>query len=108
MKAGRLTQGGSTLTQQLVKKVLLSPKRTFGLKGLEAILSLYIEHVHSKEEILTIYLNRLTDPPICDFTEESSKTRSDPHACAEVKAVRRLASASRHVARLVPKIVVGP
>lgn len=59
VKTGRLAEGGSTLTQQLVKKVLLSPRRTFGRKGLEAILSLYIEYEYSKEEILTTYLNRM-------------------------------------------------
>ncbi|HUT02342.1 MAG TPA: transglycosylase domain-containing protein, partial [bacterium] len=58
-EAGRFEEGGSTLTQQLVKNVLLSPKRTLGRKGLEAILALYVEYHFTKKEILTAYLHRV-------------------------------------------------
>lgn len=50
-------QGGSTLTQQLVKNVLLTPKRTLTRKIKEFILALEIERRYSKEEILQMYLN---------------------------------------------------
>jgi len=50
-------QGGSTLTQQLVKNVLLTPKRTIGRKIKEFVLSVQIEKKYSKDEILQMYLN---------------------------------------------------
>ncbi len=53
---GRL-EGGSTLTQQLVKNRLLSPERTVFRKIREFILSVQIERRYSKEEILGMYLN---------------------------------------------------
>lgn len=53
---GRL-QGGSTLTQQLVKNVLLTPKRTVARKIKEFALAIQIEKRYSKDEILQMYLN---------------------------------------------------
>lgn len=53
----RRLQGGSTLTQQLVKNVLLSPERTFTRKIKEFILSVQIERKYSKDQILQMYLN---------------------------------------------------
>ncbi len=50
-------QGGSTLTQQLVKNVLLTQKRTLLRKWREFILALQIERKYSKDEILQMYLN---------------------------------------------------
>lgn len=50
-------QGGSTLTQQLVKNVLLTPERTIWRKIREFILSVQIEQRYSKDEILQMYLN---------------------------------------------------
>ncbi len=50
-------QGGSTLTQQLVKNVLLTPERTFTRKIKEFILAVQIERRYSKDEILQMYLN---------------------------------------------------
>lgn len=53
----RRCQGGSTLTQQLVKNVLLTQERTLPRKMKEAILSIQIERKYSKDEILQMYLN---------------------------------------------------
>jgi len=53
---GRL-QGGSTLTQQLVKNVLLTSERTIGRKIKEFILSVQIERKYDKDQILQMYLN---------------------------------------------------
>jgi len=53
---GRL-QGGSTLTQQLVKNVLLTPERTIFRKIREFILAIQIERRYSKDQILQMYLN---------------------------------------------------
>jgi penicillin-binding protein 1A len=59
LKAGHVVEGGSTITQQLVKCILLSPKKTYGRKIREAVLAYRIDHYLSKEEILHIYLNRV-------------------------------------------------
>lgn len=51
-------QGGSTLTQQLVKNALLSPERTISRKIKEAILTIATEIIYSKDEILEMYFNQ--------------------------------------------------
>jgi penicillin-binding protein 1A len=57
--AGRVVQGGSTLTQQLAKNLFLQPARTFERKMQEALLAIYLESRYSKDQILTLYLNRV-------------------------------------------------
>lgn len=52
-------QGGSTITQQLVKNVLLSPERTFGRKLKEIVLALMVERTYTKDKILELYLNNI-------------------------------------------------
>lgn len=59
MAAGHVVQGGSTLTQQLAKNLFLEPDRTFDRKAQEALLALYLESRYSKDQILTLYLNRV-------------------------------------------------
>jgi penicillin-binding protein 1A len=59
MMTGHVVQGGSTLTQQLAKNLFLSPSRTFDRKIQEAMLALYLESRYSKNQILTLYLNRV-------------------------------------------------
>ncbi len=59
MSAGHVVQGGSTLTQQLAKNLFLDPNRTFERKAQEAMLALYLESRYSKDQILTLYLNRV-------------------------------------------------
>jgi penicillin-binding protein 1A len=59
MAAGHVVQGGSTLTQQLAKNLFLTPSRTFERKTQEAMLALYLESRYSKDQILTLYLNRV-------------------------------------------------
>ena len=54
-----LSQGGSTLTQQLAKNLFLKPDRTLERKAQEVMLALWLEHEHSKDEILELYLNRV-------------------------------------------------
>jgi penicillin-binding protein 1A len=58
-KAGHKVEGGSTLTQQLVKNTILSNERSYSRKIKEAILSMKIENELSKEEILERYLNEM-------------------------------------------------
>ncbi|MCS6956465.1 MAG: PBP1A family penicillin-binding protein [Patescibacteria group bacterium] len=52
-------QGGSTITQQLVKSALLTPERTIKRKIREIILALWIERIYTKNEILEMYLNQV-------------------------------------------------
>jgi penicillin-binding protein 1C len=52
-------QGGSTITQQLVKNTLLSPEKTLQRKVRELVLSLMVENYFTKEEILTMYFNEV-------------------------------------------------
>ncbi len=52
-------QGGSTITQQLVKTSLLSPERTVQRKLKELVLSIAVESIYSKDQILDMYLNRV-------------------------------------------------
>ena len=59
MAAGHVVQGGSTITQQLVKNLFLESHRTLNRKAHEALLALYLESRYSKDEILTLYLNRV-------------------------------------------------
>ena len=61
-KAGQITQGGSTITQQLIKLSVFSTKKedqTYQRKIQEAILALKLEREFSKEQILTFYLNKV-------------------------------------------------
>lgn len=59
IKAGRVVQGGSTITQQLSKIAYLSPERTFKRKIQEVMIALQLESKFSKEQILSMYLNRV-------------------------------------------------
>ena len=59
LRAGRVKEGGSTITQQLVKVRLLSPKRTFFRKLREAWLAALVESRYAKERILEAYLNEI-------------------------------------------------
>lgn len=58
-RAGHVVQGGSTITQQLAKVVFLNHERKMKRKIQEVLLALYLEHNFSKQEILTMYLNRI-------------------------------------------------
>jgi len=57
--SGEILQGGSTITQQVVKSLLLSPEKSLTRKIREAILAFKIEKYLSKEEILFLYLNQI-------------------------------------------------
>jgi penicillin-binding protein 1A len=56
---GRLSEGGSTLTQQLAKNIFLTQDRTASRKVQEAILALWLERNFSKDQILELYMNRV-------------------------------------------------
>jgi penicillin-binding protein 1A len=58
-RAGRVVQGGSTITQQVAKNLFLKPERTLKRKVQELLLALWLERKFSKDQILTVYLNRV-------------------------------------------------
>jgi len=59
IRAGRVVQGGSTITQQLAKNLYLSPEQTLLRKIRELYLAIWLETRLSKDEILELYLNRV-------------------------------------------------
>lgn len=68
-----LSQGGSTITQQFVKNALLTNKKSFARKIKELILSIEIEQMYSKDEILALYLNEIPYGGNIYGIEEASK-----------------------------------
>ncbi|HEX6230991.1 MAG TPA: transglycosylase domain-containing protein [Actinomycetota bacterium] len=60
LAAGDITQGGSTITQQLVKNVIIDdPSQTFARKFQEAALAIRLERIYTKDQILELYLNEV-------------------------------------------------
>lgn len=57
LRAGEVQQGGSTLTQQMVKNVFLSSEQTIARKAEEAVLATWVERKYSKDEVLEMYFN---------------------------------------------------
>ena len=58
-RSGEIVQGASTITQQLVRSILLSREKTYFRKAKEVVLARRLEEAHSKQEILAAYLNRV-------------------------------------------------
>lgn len=58
-QAGQVREGGSTITQQLAKLMFLSPERTLERKLQEVMLAVWLENRLSKDEILSLYLNKV-------------------------------------------------
>jgi monofunctional biosynthetic peptidoglycan transglycosylase len=58
-KRGRITAGGSTITQQLAKNLFLWPAKSLIRKGEEALITLMIESTWSKRRILEVYMNEI-------------------------------------------------
>lgn len=67
-------QGGSTITQQLVKSALLTPEKTLERKLKEMILALWTERMYNKYQILEMYLNQVPYGGASYGVEEASKT----------------------------------
>lgn len=59
LQEGETVEGGSTITMQLVKNLFLSPEKTISRKTAEAVLSLRLEQIFNKEEVLEMYLNQV-------------------------------------------------
>lgn len=71
--SGERAQGGSTLTQQLVKTMVLTPEKTYRRKFQEALLARDMEAVMSKPEILELYINRISLGPQIFGVEAASQ-----------------------------------
>lgn len=89
-------QGGSTLTQQLVKNLFLSSERTLARKGREALLSIALERSRTKEEILELYLNEVyfgqaAGASVCGIDQASRVYFGKPAARLEVGEAATLA-----------------
>ena len=59
VRAGEVTRGASTITQQVAKNLFLTPDQTLGRKVQEALLSVWLEQNYTKDQILELYLNRV-------------------------------------------------
>ncbi|MBI4100783.1 transglycosylase domain-containing protein, partial [Candidatus Microgenomates bacterium] len=75
----RKLQGGSTITQQLVKSALLSPERTIQRKLREFVLATFAERLYSKDEILEMYLNQVPYGGTAWGVEAASQTYFGKH-----------------------------
>jgi len=80
IQAGEIVQGGSTITQQVVKSLLLTPERTWIRKLKEAILAYRIDHYLTKDEILYLYLNQIYFGSGAYGIEAAARTYFDKHA----------------------------
>ncbi|WP_316899659.1 PBP1A family penicillin-binding protein [Pseudodesulfovibrio indicus] len=80
LMAGRTKQGGSTITQQVIKHLLLTSERSYERKLKEAILAFRLENYLTKEEILTIYLNHIFLGAHSYGVEAASRTYFAKHA----------------------------
>ncbi|MDE7372110.1 MAG: transglycosylase domain-containing protein, partial [Desulfovibrio sp.] len=79
-RKGHMGEGGSTITQQLIKQLLLTSERSYTRKMKEAILAYRIEKDLSKEEILTIYLNQIYLGEHAYGVEAAARTYFGKHA----------------------------
>ncbi len=78
--SGEIKQGGSTITQQLVKYALLNPRQTIIRKVKEAIIALKLETVYAKDEILSLYLNEIPYGSNAYGIESAAQTFFGKHA----------------------------
>ncbi len=79
-QSGRSSQGGSTITQQIVKQLLLTPEKSYKRKLKEAILAYRLERELTKDEILSIYLNQIFLGQKAYGVEAASRTYFGKHA----------------------------
>ena len=79
-RKGRAGEGGSTITQQLIKQLLLTSERSYTRKMKEAILAYRLEKDLSKDEILTIYLNQIYLGEHAYGVEAAARTYFGKHA----------------------------
>ncbi len=81
LKSGEIVQGGSTITQQIIKQILLDSTKKYERKIKEAILAFQLENFLTKDEILTIYLNQAFFGAGAYGVEAGSRTYFGKHVC---------------------------
>jgi penicillin-binding protein 1A len=100
LMAGDIVQGGSTITQQVIKSLLLTPERSYKRKLKEAILAYRLEKNLDKDEILTIYLNQIYFGHSAYGIEAAARTYFAKHASdlslAEAALLAALPKAPSH------------
>ncbi len=79
-KSGRSTQGGSTITQQVIKQILLTPEKSYKRKLKEAVLAYRLEKELTKDQILSIYLNHIFLGQKAHGIEAAARTYFGKHA----------------------------
>ena len=79
VKEGRRSQGGSTITQQVARSLLLSPEKTYLRKVKEALIAWRIDSLLGKEEILYVYLNQIYLGDGAYGVEAASQVYFDKH-----------------------------
>jgi penicillin-binding protein 1C len=80
IRGGEISEGGSTITQQLVKNALLTREKTIKRKIKEALLAVMTEVLYTKEEILEMYLNYISYGGTAVGIESAAKQYFDKHA----------------------------
>jgi len=80
LRGKKISQGGSTITQQFIKNAILTPERTLTRKIKEAILAIELELKYSKDEILGFYLNQVPYGSNAYGIEAAAMTFFDKHA----------------------------
>jgi penicillin-binding protein 1A len=80
LRSREIRQGGSTITQQVVKSLLLSPERSYERKIKEAILATRLEQSLTKQDILTLYLNQIYFGRGAYGIEAAARVFFDKHA----------------------------
>ncbi len=100
--AGKTVQGGSTLTQQLVKNMFLTPERTLLRKINEALMSIILEFRYDKSNILEAYLNEVY------LGQSGSRQIHGFELASQFYFARSLTSLSRDQMALLVGIVKGP
>lgn len=102
-KAGKKLQGGSTLTQQLVKNMVLTPERTYRRKFQEMWLAYEMEQQLSKPEILELYLNRIDlGPRIFGVEAAANRYFGKSAAQLDLSEAALLAALPKAPSRLYP------
>lgn len=102
IKAGSIVQGGSTLTQQLAKNTLFTPRKTLGRKILEALAAISLEKRLSKNEILERYLNEVY------LGQEGSVAIHGVAEAAETFFDKKIATINTSEAALLAGIIKAP
>ncbi len=102
IRSGKVVQGGSTLTQQLVKNFFLTSERSLGRKITEALMALLVELHYEKDEILEAYLNEIY------LGQDGSRAIHGFGLASEYYFSQKIEKLSLHQSALLVALVRGP